>query len=196
LITKEAKIMSAKTVDVIAEETRKMRIEMRTLIETQGLAENVALKKVLPNDLNRCKKLKQWKEKGLWPVPESELREHATPNVDAVTEATPSKPPQSKSGSISYVNSPTHSKSVDDSETETLKKVRSMIDKIKVTDRIGQTAPKRRNPNKGKMIAARIAPDVFDEFQDLEGRKSFHIERALRLYLAAMKAGESENEHS
>jgi hypothetical protein len=69
-----------------------------------------------------------------------------------------------------------------------------MIDKIDVVDRVGLTAPNRKSLVKGKMIAVRLHPHLFDALEELGGKKSQHIEKALRLYLLAMRAEEPDND--
>lgn len=168
--------MSVKTAEQMAEETRKTRIEMRALTKMQGLTENEALAKVLPSDRNRTKKLKRWKEKGLWPVPESEIAECAAP---------------------SNPNSDIQRISPKDSDSELLERIRAILDTIELAERpVGKTGKNRFSPLKTKMIAIRIPESLDDELKALGDLKSRHIEKAIMLYLKAMKAGESEYDQS
>jgi hypothetical protein len=149
--------MPGKTTEAIAAERRTIRLEMHRLMVQEGLSESKALARVLPDDRNRWKKLQQWKDKNLWPVPESELRVNAAPAVESA-------------------------------EADFLKKIRTMIDKIQLRDRVGLTAPGRESSIKSTMIAVRIPTTLDDELKSLGGLKSRHVERAIMFYVKAMKA--------
>jgi len=154
----------------MAERTRKIRLEVRRLMVEENLSENEALSKALPGDRNRTKALKRWKANGLWPVPESEFHEG--------TEQ-PGSGPQA----------PDNSERQRISETELLKKVRRMLDTIEPAERpIGATAKGRKSPLQTDMIAIRIPQTLHEELKALGGLKSRHIEKAIMLYVQAMKA--------
>jgi len=53
------------------------KIRFKTSMVQQGIEENEALRQVTPGNSNRASSFKTWKERGLWPVPESELTTHA-----------------------------------------------------------------------------------------------------------------------
>jgi hypothetical protein len=152
--------MPGKTTEAIAAERPTIRLEMHRLMVQEGLSESKALARVLPDDRNRTKKLRRWKEKGLWPVPESELEGYGTPAVE-------------------------------NREAEILKKIRTMIDKIQLKDRVGLTAPGRESSVKSVMIALRIPTTLDEDLKRLGGVKSRHVEKAITLYVKAMKADES-----
>jgi len=57
--------------ETYAEQTRRPRFKMLALLES-GLSEDAALAEVFPGDTNRRRKLKTWKQKGLWPIPPEE----------------------------------------------------------------------------------------------------------------------------
>ncbi len=90
--------------------------------------------------------------------------------------------------------SETHSVSAEDNElsaTETLRRMKAMIEDIKI-DRlpIGSTAPKRNAPDqfKTKMVSARLPIALMAQLEALPGLKSDHVQRALKLYLRALKS--------
>jgi len=75
------------------------------------------------------------------------------------------------------------------SESALLKKIRALLDTIEPEERpIGATAKGRKSPLKTTMIAIRIPTTLDEELQVLGRPKSRHIERAIMLYLRAMKA--------
>ena len=63
--------MPVKMPDKREEQAKKIRLEMHRLMEQEGLSENEALARALPEDRNRTKKLRRWKQKGLWPLSNS-----------------------------------------------------------------------------------------------------------------------------
>lgn len=162
--------MPGKGLDKAAQRTRTIRLELHRLMDQGGLSEKAALAQVLPDDRNRWKKLKLWKDKGLWPVPDSEL--------------------SAKKGLQSESNTARHrlSPSDDVSEGELLRRIRIMLESIEPAERpIGATAKGRKSPLQTKMIALRIPEALYDELEALEGPKSRHVEKAIMLYLKAMK---------
>ncbi len=56
---------------LVAEETREIRIKMDEYMR-EAFGEAEALAKALPADANRSKKLRDWKSRGLWPIPPTE----------------------------------------------------------------------------------------------------------------------------
>ena len=74
--------------ELLAEQSRDIRLEMHKLMEG-GLSEREALKRALPDDSNRSRRLKTWKNKGLFPVPADELADFGGSTSTTVLE-----PPQ------------------------------------------------------------------------------------------------------
>jgi hypothetical protein len=80
-----------------ARESREDRFKLQQYVDA-GLSEKDALLKLFPKDSNRRRKLKTWKDKGLFPIPESERAEHNTTvnttdtTSHPVTEVEPSAP--------------------------------------------------------------------------------------------------------
>ena len=65
-----------------------------------------------------------------------------------------------------------------------------MLDDIQVAVRpVGVTAKGRPTTFPTKMVAARFPTAMVEELEALEGPKSYHLEKALMLYLKALKAG-------
>lgn len=65
----------AESLESLAKRTRKERCLLH-LLTIEGGNEREALLKVMPEDSNRSRKLKIWRDKGLFPVPEEELQEY------------------------------------------------------------------------------------------------------------------------
>ena len=75
------------------------------------------------------------------------------------------------------------------SEKELLARVRVLLDSIEPAERVpGATARGRKSPLKTTVIAVRIPITLDKALQALGRPKSRHIERAIMLYLKAMKA--------
>ena len=71
-----------KSTELIAEESRELRLQLKALIDS-GIPKQKALVKLFPNDSNRARKLKLWEKEGLFPVPEAELRAFERTDVTA-----------------------------------------------------------------------------------------------------------------
>jgi hypothetical protein len=76
-----------------------------------------------------------------------------------------------------------------DIDDELLRRMRAMIDHIQVADR-GTTAPGRKRDEalKTQQIGARLPVKLVEELKALPGRFSHHIEKAIALYLKALRA--------
>jgi hypothetical protein len=168
--------MASKTTQEMAARTRHLRLEVHRLMAEESLSENEALRKALPGDRNRTKKLQRWKDNGLWPVSESE--------IGGIAE-------QLKSGSKPKVHSDRQCNEPLNElpENELLRRVRSMLYNIEPAERpIGATAKGRKSPLQTTMIAIRIPTNLDEELKALGGLKSRHIEKAIMLYIRAMRA--------
>jgi hypothetical protein len=106
----------------LAEKTRVDRFRMKVLMELKGLEESKALGKILPKDSNRTRKLDVWKEKGLWPVSDSEIQEHRTLYNTVVAQADP-KAPQIEASQQHITQDVTHITQFDDATVEALKEI-------------------------------------------------------------------------
>lgn len=74
-------------------------------------------------------------------------------------------------------------------EIELLLKVKEMLNNIEVAER-PTTAKGRKSSLETGMIAARFPKTLIEELEALPGRKSHHLEKALTLYLRALKSEE------
>jgi len=133
--------------------------------KSQGLADDAALKQALilgiperePGWKSRPRQLELWKKHDLWPPPELS-------HADALRFR---KPPLS--------------------EAELLRRAKEILmQDVTVAER-PTTAPGRLSTLKTQMLAARFPVDLVEELEALGGRKSHHMEKALRLYLKLMK---------
>jgi len=68
--------------ELLAERSRSLRLEVHRLMEG-GVSEAEALKTALPQDTNRSRKMRTWKNSGLFPVPAEELEEISSNNSSA-----------------------------------------------------------------------------------------------------------------
>jgi len=144
----------------------------------ENISANEALRKALPGDRNRTKALRRWKDNGLWPVPESEL--HGIVEQSEICQQDCADNGGQRAESVNEL-----------SETGLLKRVRRMLDKIEPVQRLGLTAPDRKSSVPSAMIALRIPKTLDEELKALGGLKSRHIEKAIMLYVRAMKAGDA-----
>lgn len=65
-------------------DTLEMRLRMHEQVEN-GKTESEALLAILPNDGNRSKKLRTWRDRGLWPLPSHEIPQKNTINAHTQT---------------------------------------------------------------------------------------------------------------
>jgi hypothetical protein len=81
------------SVETQAKESLKLRLKLQQLVDS-GLSERDALVKLLPKDTNRRRLLKGWKNKGLFPIPDSERADDSTTvNTTSTTAAKSTSPP-------------------------------------------------------------------------------------------------------
>lgn len=73
--------------ETLARKSREDRFRLQQYIDA-GLSEEKALLKLFPKDTNRARKLKTWRDKGLFPIPESERPEDTTTVKTTATTAT------------------------------------------------------------------------------------------------------------
>ena len=67
-----------------------------------------------------------------------------------------------------------------------VKELNNMLNSIEVAER-PVTARGRHSTLKTKHVAAKIPEDLFDSLEALPGRRSHHIEKALRLYIKVLE---------
>jgi hypothetical protein len=179
-----AKGMPDKVIEKMDSATKEIRINMRALMIDKGFSEEEALRQALPKDRNRTKKLRRWKEHGLWPISASEQARGSVQRTEPA-EVETDNAPETAYSSDSPVNTV---KPCIDTEAELLEKIRAMLDTIQPAERpVGATAKGRHSPLKTKLVALRLPVTLNEELKALGGLKSRHIEKALMLYLRAMK---------
>jgi len=171
----------------MAAETKTIRLRLWELVQT-GLSEGEALAQVLPIlrddrgrrvNTNRKRDFHRWKAAGLFPPPEAETVDQARPS------------PPTEKGLTPAVHDARHrntAKGGEISEADLFKRIKAMLDEITVAER-PQTAPGQESTLKTKMVAARFPMDLVSQLESLPGKKSHHLEKALKLYLRALQAG-------
>ena len=98
----------------------------------------------------------------------------------------------SKKALQSVNNGVIHRSTAEDADTELLGRIRTMLQGIQPTERYGLTAPGKKTSVPTELIAIRIPKSLHDELKALGGLKSRHVERAIMLYLKAMKTGKGD----
>jgi hypothetical protein len=147
-------------------------------------AELKAVKKVYPGDKNSSTTLRIWKEYSLWPPPEELLNGRIVGNDSRF---------QGKNG-LKVIPGLGRVRRVIDasqlSEKDILKRVGKILDTIEVHKRERGTGGRRKiySLTRTKIIAARIPVDLLNEIHRFRGSNSYHLERALRLYVKVMGA--------
>ena len=147
----------------------------------QRKAELLAVKKVYPGDQNSSITLNVWKKYGLWPP--SELILSGAIGKD-----------QSKNGLTVIRGSARKVRRLIDpselSEKEILQRVMRVLDSIEVHKRQPGTGGRRKiySTVRTRVIAGRMPVDLLNEIHKFKGSNTYHLERALRLYVKVMGA--------
>lgn len=155
-------------------------------------AELKALKMVYPGDKNSSSTLKTWKKNGLWP-PSEVQKESASRNKNGLTVINGRSSGRRKMGlsdllKESLPNPIPHRPEL--SEKEILQKVRKILDTIEVHEKEwtgGRT--KKYATLKKRVFAGRLPVDLINQIHQFKGSNTYHLERALRLYVTVMRAG-------
>ena len=146
-------------------------------------AELWAVKKVYPGDRNSSTTLRIWKEYGLWP-PSEEILSGATGEGESRF--------QGKNGlkvitGPGRVRRPIDAKEL--SEKEILRRVAKILDSIEVHHKEWTGGRlKKYSLIKTRIIAGRLPVDLLNEMHKFRGSNTYHLERALRLYVKVMGA--------
>jgi len=146
-------------------------------------AELKAVKKVYPVDKNSSSTLNIWKKYGLWPPSEEILN-----GID-ISQANSRF--QGKNGLKLIFGAGRGRRQIDElSEKDILQRVGKILDTIEVHKRERGTGGRRKiySLTRTKIIAARIPVDLLNEIHRFRGSNSYHLERALRLYVKVMGA--------
>jgi hypothetical protein len=155
-------------------------------------AELKAVKLVYPRDKNSSTTLNMWKKYGLWPAPEEILsggifgeeqsRNQNRNGLSVIGGGGSNKLKRPKDPSE---NDHTQSEL---SEKEILQRVRKILDSIEVHHREWTGGRNRKYSTfKTRVIAGRLPIEVINQINQFKGSKTFHLERALRLYAMIMK---------
>ncbi len=177
--------------DELAEDTTHQRLVAWELYHDNlrsGMDEttaiNQALRKVLPTGTkgsdNRPRELEQWKKYNLWPPPEVEgpadvgvSPQSTAPPSDEAPPATTDKQRVSRAQVLSEAQIILQAKEI-------------LMRDIDVAER-PTTAKGRPSTLRTTMIAGRFPNELVNELEALGGRKSHHLEKALKLYLKLIK---------
>ena len=177
---------------------------IKTMPDDQAIKE--ALKKATPSksdpyysqfNPNKPREFKVWDKHGLWPPPELKEQEKEALQLTVsdtvrMTQEEVQEALESGRKSRQEKQLPIHDnihRITVLSDEELLRKVKAMLDKIEIAER-PTTARGRESTLKTGMIAARFPKTLIEELEALPGRKSHHLEKALTLYLRAIKSEE------
>ncbi len=154
-------------------------------------AELQAVKRFYPSDKNSSTTLKIWKKYGLWPVTEKMLSGGIFREDDSRNQNRNGLSVISGGGTkrIKKLKDPSENGFLESelSEKEILQGVRRILDKIEVHHREWSGGRNRKYSTiKTKIFAGRIPVDLLNEINKFKGRKTYHLERALRLYVMVM----------
>jgi hypothetical protein len=142
------------------------------------------------------RELDAWNKHGLWPPPELEaddrrdtlLTPSHTVNIQDSREEARRRIEKAQAEKRQPLCGDGHSDTLL-SDKEILRKVKAMLNSIEIAER-PTTAPGRESTLKTLPIAARFPKALVEELEALPGRKSHHLEKALTLYLRAIKSEE------
>jgi len=150
-------------------------------------AELRAAKKVYPGDRNSSTTLRIWQEYGLWP-PSEEILNGGDIGKDESRH-------QGKNGLKVITGAGRKVRRLMDSseisEKEILQMVREILDKIEVHHKEWSGGRTRKYSTiKTRVLAGRLPVDLLNEIHRFKGSNTYHLERALRLYVKVMKASD------
>jgi hypothetical protein len=154
-------------------------------------AELKAVKRVYPGDKNSSTTLGVWKKYGLWPVTEEMLSAGAFGDEESRNQKNGLS--VIPGGTKKLISLKEHSErgrpEFELSEKEILKGVRSILDKIEVHHKEWTGGRlKKYSVIKTKILAGRLPVDLLNEIHKFHGSNTYHLERALRLYIKVMGA--------
>ncbi len=155
-------------------------------------AELKAVKKVYPGDKNSSTTLNIWKKYDLWPPPEEILDAGAIGGEESRNQGRNGLSVISGAGSkrIKKLKDLSEKGYPDSelSEKEILRGVRGILDTIEVHHKEWTGGRlKKCSTIKTKLIAGRMPLDLLNEIHRFKGSNTYHLERALRLYVKVMK---------
>jgi hypothetical protein len=156
-------------------------------------AELQAVKRVYPGDKNSSTTLRIWEKYGLWPPPEEMLsgistgvgEESRNPGKNGLTVISgggKKRPKRLKE----HAENGRHELEL--SEKEILQGVRNILEKIEVHHKEWTGGRmKKYSTLKTKVFAGRLPVDLINEIHKFRGSNTYHLERALRLYVKVMR---------
>jgi hypothetical protein len=155
-------------------------------------AELRAVKAVYPGDKNSSSTLRTWKEYGLWPPPGEAAEEMRTGTGRAesriqgqshltVIPGNGGKRRKLKERTVDRDQRP------ELSEKENLQMMRKILDTIEVHHKEWTGGRlKKYSTTKTRVFAGRLPVELINEIHKFKGSNTYHLERALRLYVKVM----------
>jgi len=173
--------MGRKSREQIAEDTLEIRLRLWKLIQ-KGKSEKEALDLVMPifwddegkrKNADRTVRLKRWKELGLFPPPEADGR------ISRLKDRKSKK----KNG-LKILNGGL-------SEKQILKGALKILEKMEIPEKEWTGGRnKKLSTVRRKILGGRMPVSLINQINQLRGSKTYHLGRALRLYLMVLDEGE------
>ena len=158
----------------------------------QRKAELKAVKAVYPGDKNSSITLNTWKKNALWPPSEPQEKAALT-NKNGLTVVNGGNAGQKRFGLSALLKAsgvPSSPTRTELPEREILQGARKILDKIEVHHKEWTGGRmKKYSMIKTKVFAGRLPVDLLNEIHKFKGSNTYHLERALRLYVKVMGAG-------
>jgi hypothetical protein len=157
-------------------------------------AELKAVKIVYPGDKNSSTTLRTWKEYGLWPPPGEAAEEMRTGTGRAESrnqEGRHLKLIPGNGGKRRKLKEHTvdREQRPELSEREILQMMRKILDTIEVHHKEWTGGRlKKYSTTKTRVFAGRLPVDLLNEIHKFKGSNTYHLERALRLYVKILAA--------
>src|SRR5208283_3624645 len=155
-------------------------------------AELKAIKAVYPGDKNSSSTLNTWKKNGLWPPSESQ-KDSAPRNKNGLTVINGRNAGQRKIGLSDLLKESLPNPTPlppELSEKEILKKVLKILETIQVHEKEWTGGPTKKYATlKTRVFAGRLPVDLINDIHLFKGSSTYHLERALRLYVKILGAG-------
>jgi hypothetical protein len=157
-------------------------------------AELKAVKAAYPGDRNSSTILKMWKQYGLWPPP-AELIEARESETDKGKESRNQMEPHltlipgngNKKRKILRERSDGTVSKRGLSEEEILRQVKAILEAIEVHHKEWTGGRRKKySTTKTRVVAGRLPTDLINEIHKFDGSNTYHLERALRLYVKVM----------
>jgi hypothetical protein len=157
-------------------------------------AELKAVKAAYTGDRNSSTILKMWKQYGLWP-PSAELIEATESETDKRKESRDQMEPhltvipgngtKKRRTLRDHADGPVSKRGL--SEEEILRKVKAILDAIEVHHKEWTGGRRKKYSTlKTRVFAGRLPTDLINEIHKFEGSNTYHLERALRLYVKVL----------